>query len=465
MSLRLWPKSILGRALAVLALGLVVSHLTALILYSGNRDEALAVMGGRQTAERIIGIAQAMDETQTQERPSLAKRMSRHGQSFNWSMLPAVNQERARGFSNVIASELRRLAPAEMDVRVQTFRPDEQFPTEEMPEFRRNWGPGFGHGPTPPFGLGRPFVISLRLSDGSWLNAVVATEPPEVLWRGRFLLGFAATTLITLLLVAWAVRRAVRPLGLFASAAERLGTDMQAPPMDENGPAEVKRAAKAFNRMQERLKRFVDDRTRMLAAISHDLRTPLTRMRLRAEFVDDEEMRAKMLADLDEMEAMIGATLAFARDEAKSEERVEIDLSELLETLAADARESGQDVSFQGSEPARISAAPLALKRALSNLIDNAVKYGHRARITLGRAPGHYQILIDDDGPGIAVELQEQVFAPFFRVEGSRSKETGGTGLGLSVARGILRGHGGDITIANRPGGGLRVTASLPGRT
>lgn len=462
MSFRPWPKSILGRALAVLALGLIASHLAALVLYSGNRDEALAILGGRQTAEKIIGIAQAMDETQSQERPSLAKRMSRHGQSFNWSAEPAVRQEWTRGFSNVIASELRRLAPTDMEVRVQSFRPDEQMQPAEMPEFRRSWGPGFGHGPMPPFGPARSFLISLKLSDGSWLNALVATEPPDVLWRGRFLLGFGATTLITLLLVAWAVRKAVRPLGLFANAAERLGTDIQAPPMNENGPAEVKRAAKAFNRMQERLKRFVDDRTRMLAAISHDLRTPLTRMRLRAEFVDDEEMRAKMLADLDEMEAMIGATLAFARDEAKSEERIEIDLAELLAQLTQDARESGQDVSFHSAEAVRVSAAPLALKRALSNLVDNAVKYGQCARITLTRTPGHCEIVIDDDGPGIPEQFQEQVFAPFFRVEGSRSKETGGVGLGLSVARSILRGHGGDVTIANRPNGGLRVRASIP---
>lgn len=469
----LWPQSLLGRAMAVLAIGLIASHLAALALYSGNRDEALASLGGRQTAERIIGLAAAMEDASQQEREGLTRKMSRHGQFFFWSLEPAVKQERGRGFSNVVASELRRLAAPNAEVRVRQARFEDMAALgEQRPPGRPGWGMGPGYGMGPGHGMGpgagagagpsRFFLISLRLGDGSWLNAIAAAEPPDALWRGRFLLGFAATTLVTLLLVAWAVRRAVLPLGLFAKAAERLGTDISAPPLAENGPAEVRRAALAFNRMQERLKRFVDDRTRMLAAISHDLRTPLTRMRLRAEFVDDDEMRAKMLADLDEMEAMIGATLSFARDEAKSEPRLPLDLTELLTNLAAEAAETGQRVTFAGLPSARISAAPSALKRALSNLIDNAVKYGQAASITLAEGDGHYLVVIEDDGPGIPESEQEQVFAPFYRVEGSRSKETGGVGLGLSVARGILRGHGGDITLANRQQGGLRVTASLP---
>ncbi|CAA6606157.1 Signal transduction histidine kinase [Rhodospirillaceae bacterium LM-1] len=457
MRLKIWPQSILGRALAVLSIGLVASHLAALALYSGNRDEALSSLGGRQTAERIVGLASAMEEATPAEREKLARRMSRHGLMIIWSKDPMVTRERDRGVSNAIASELRRIAPPGTDIRVQPARFDDLY--------QQNMGPGMrgpGQGPGTSFMHDRSFLISLKLADASWLNVLAAAAPPDALWRGRFLLGFAATTLVTLLLAAWAVRRAVLPLRLFANAAERLGTDISAPPLTESGPLEVKRAAHAFNRMQERLKRFVDDRTRMLAAISHDLRTPLTRMRLRAEFVDDEDMRAKMLADLDEMEAMIGATLAFARDDAKGEERVPVDLAAMLAGLAAEATEAGQKVSLGGLTQATVQAAPMALKRALSNLIGNAVNYGGAAAITLAQSPGHFDIHIEDDGPGIPEDLHEQVFAPFFRVEGSRSKETGGVGLGLSVARGILRGHGGDVTLANRKDGGLRVTASLP---
>jgi len=308
----------------------------------------------------------------------------------------------------------------------------------------------------------RSFMISLKLADGSWLNAVIKADPPDTLWRGRFLLGFAATTLITLLLAAWAVTRAVRPLRLFANAAERLGTDMAAPPLDESGPAEVQKAAHAFNRMQERLRRYVDDRTRMLAAISHDLRTPLTRMRLRAEFVEDEEVQAKMLTDLDEMEAMIGATLAFARDDAKNEERRELDLAKLLSKLSEDAREAGQKATYSGPESASFTGAAIALKRALSNLVDNAMAYGGSAAITLAAHSGQYEISVEDEGPGIPETDRLRVFDPFFRVENSRSRETGGVGLGLSVARDIVQGHGGSISLANRQEGGLRVTVTLP---
>jgi signal transduction histidine kinase len=463
MKLNFWPQSILGRALAVLAIGLVVSHLAALVLYSGNRDEALAALGGKQTAERILSLAQALEGAEAQEREKLSRRMSRPGQLFFWTAEAAVQRDRDRGFSNAIANELRRLAPPNTELRVQPARFDEIQDILPVPgRAGQGMGPGMGHGHGPGFQPQRSFLISLKLSDDSWLNALIASEPPDALWRGRFLIGFGATTLITLLLAAWAVRKAVRPLGLFANAAERLGTDIAAPPMAESGPSEVRRAAAAFNRMQERIRRFVDDRTRMLAAISHDLRTPLTRMRLRAEFVDDEEMRLKMLADLDEMEAMIGATLAFARDEAQSETRQPVDLAQLLAGLAEEGREAGHQVALTGLETASVMASPLALKRALANLIGNALAYGKSARLSLAEADQQYLVIVEDEGPGIPEELHEQVFAPFFRVEGSRSKETGGVGLGLSVARGILRGHGGDVTLANRKEGGLRVTASLP---
>ncbi|MBF0354025.1 MAG: HAMP domain-containing protein [Alphaproteobacteria bacterium] len=453
---RFWPTSILGRAMAVLAIGLLLSHLAALALYSGNREEALTTLGGRQTAERIVGLATAMSDAPPSQREQLARSMSRHGFFVSWSTEPYVAREHARGFSAIIAGELGRLAGPSMDVRVQPSNEGPQGMLGNAP-----WG-GPGRGPMHEFSHQRSFMISLKLADGSWLNAVIKGEPPDTLWRGRFLMGFAATTLITLLLAAWAVSRAVRPLRLFAGAAERLGTDMAAPPLDESGPAEVKKAAHAFNRMQERLRRFVDDRTRMLAAISHDLRTPLTRMRLRAEFVDDEETRAKMLADLDEMEAMIGATLAFARDSAKAEDRRPIDLAQLLSGLATDMQETGRKATFLGPEAAPFTGAPIALKRAFSNLVDNAIAYGGGADISLTAHSDRYEISIADEGPGIPEDLQERVFAPFFRIEGSRSRETGGVGLGLSVARDILRGHGGDISLANRQEGGLRVTVSLP---
>jgi signal transduction histidine kinase len=270
------------------------------------------------------------------------------------------------------------------------------------------------------------------------------------------------------LLILWAVARLMRPVRLLAEAADRLGRDVNAPPLPEGGPSEVATAARAFNVMAGRIRRFVADRTQMLAAIGHDLRTPITRLRLRAEFMDDDEQRRKMLSDLDEMEQMIAATLAFARDDAAAEPASPIDLAALCRTVAdeaADARpELAEAISFDGPERLTVRARPIALKRAIANLVSNALAYGGAARLTLSaRDGGTVRLAVEDDGPGIPEAELEGVFAPFKRLEASRNRETGGTGLGLTIARNILRAHGGDVVLANRPGGGLRAVASLPG--
>jgi signal transduction histidine kinase len=214
--------------------------------------------------------------------------------------------------------------------------------------------------------------------------------------------------------------------------------------------------------MQGRVARFVQDRTQMLAAISHDLKTPITRLRLRAEFIEDDEQRDKMLADLDEMEAMIASTLAFARDDATSEPRLRLDLAAMVQGMVEDMEDLGADCAYSGPQTLVIQARPAALKRALSNLLDNALKYGRTARLSVSELGGEVLLVVDDDGPGIPEADFERVFAPFVRLEASRSRDTGGSGLGLAVARAAIRAHGGDITLANRPEGGLRVTVSLP---
>ena len=224
----------------------------------------------------------------------------------------------------------------------------------------------------------------------------------------------------------------------------------------------MRTAIRAFNRMQERLRRFVDDRTQMLAAMSHDLKTPLTRLRLRAEFVEDHEQQRKMLADLDEMSAMVESTLAFARDDAQGEPRMLVDLGVLVESVCENASDAGEDVSFSAPRGLDVTCRPTAISRAIANLVDNAVKYGGSAHVDLTREPGRVIIAIDDSGPGIPAEEQQKVFAPFYRLERSRNRDTGGVGLGLAVARTIAREHGGDLALANRAGGGLRARLEIP---
>jgi signal transduction histidine kinase len=315
---------------------------------------------------------------------------------------------------------------------------------------------------------GGGFNASLRLPDGDWLNIRVAMPPPRPWHSTTFLAAFMLMTVAAVFLIVAAVARLMRPVRLLAAAADRLGRDVNAPPMEENGPSEVATAARAFNQMAQRIRRFVADRTQMLAAIGHDLRTPITRLRLRAEFMEDDEQRRKMLSDLDEMEQMIAATLAFARDDAAAEPASPIDLAALCRTVAdeaADARpELADTIAYDGPERLIIRARPVALKRAVANLVSNALAYGGAARVGLSRdATGLVRLAVADDGPGIPETELEAVFAPFRRLEGSRNRETGGTGLGLTIARNILRAHGGDVVLHNQAGGGLTAVASLPG--
>ena len=270
------------------------------------------------------------------------------------------------------------------------------------------------------------------------------------------------------LLTMWAVQRLIRPVGTLAAAAEALGRDVHAPPLPESGPAELALAASAFNTMAARIRRFVDDRTFLLTAIGHDLRTPITRLRLRAEEIEDEEQRRRMIGDLDELEAMISATLAFGRDATLAEPATKLDFAALVATVlheAADARPALDPacVAFSGPPQLAVVARPVAMKRALTNLVANALNYGGNAHATLHPAAGGMVTLdIDDFGPGIAAEELERVFQPFIRLEASRNRETGGVGLGLPIARNTLRAHGGDVVLTNRPGGGLRATVTLP---
>jgi signal transduction histidine kinase len=281
-------------------------------------------------------------------------------------------------------------------------------------------------------------------------------------WALPSLLSMGLTAVALSVIVVLMVRRITRPMARLATAAEQMGRGETIRPLAEEGPLDIRQMTGAFNRMQELLQRFVQDRTRMLAAISHDLRTPITSLRLRAEFVDDEETRSKIVETLDEMQRMTEATLAFAREEAAREDTRTVDLAALVESLCDDLAEMGLAVEFAGADRTPYACRPDSLKRAARNLIENAVAYGERARVALHRSAEELRIVIEDHGPGIPGADMERVFAPFVRLEDSRSRETGGIGLGMAIARTIVRGHGGDITLENLAPRGLRATIHLP---
>jgi hypothetical protein len=450
---RLLPRSLAGRTALALLLGLTLVQAAGLAIHALDRVDLQRLVQARETSARMVATWRAMVLAPPDRRNALLA-------DVEWppGLTAGVDEQ--------------PLVPLDAEPvplpLVRLYRLD-QLPNIGARLFRPREG---RVGLVPPRGS---FGVSLRLPDGPWLNLRVELQPPRPWHSETFLAAFALMTLAAALLTLWAVRRLTRPVRDLAQAADRLGRDVNAPPLPETGPEEVARAAHAFNTMAARIRRFVGDRTQMLAAIGHDLRTPITRLRLRAEFMEDDEQRRKMLADLDEMEAMIAATLAFARDESNAEPTVPLDLAVLVRTVldeASDARPevAEEKIAYRGPEHLTVQARPGALKRALANLVGNALTYGGAARATLTPPPaqrggGPVRLTIEDEGPGIPPAALELVFQPFHRLEGSRNRETGGTGLGLPIARNILRAHGGDVVLRNRPGGqgGLVAEVTLPG--
>ena len=302
-------------------------------------------------------------------------------------------------------------------------------------------------------------MVAVGLEEGVWAEFSVR---PGYWPRAGPLIWLGAVALLVALGLVWGAHRTTRPLRRLAEAADRLGLDARLTPLPERGPRELRNAARAFNRMTARIRRLVDDRTLMLAAVSHDLKTMLTRLRLRAEFIEDGEQKEKAAADLNEMQAMLEATLAFARDDAADERPVAVDLAAILQSLTADLADAGRDASYDGPDRLTLRGRAVALRRVFENLLDNALRYGGEARVSLQEGDGQAEVRIEDRGPGIPEALRERVFDPFFRVEASRSRDTGGSGLGLAVVRAIVQRHGGEIALEDRPGGGLRVRVMLP---
>lgn len=330
-------------------------------------------------------------------------------------------------------------------------------------------GPGFGPPPPGPAPARRmlleapvvgDFVAAARRSDGRWTVVQSSPEPFPTAWQRRALLLLAAGFLVVAPAGFLFARRITAPLKRFSQAAERLGRDPHAAPVALSGPAEIGAAARAFNDMQARLKRYVDDRTAMVGAISHDLRTPLARIRFKLEGAPP-AVRDSVLSDVGQMEQMIHGVLAFIRDESAPRTREKLDLLSLAEVVADDAAMLGADVEVVASDPVTVEGDPVALQRMLTNLVDNAVRYGGHARVRVGREGALAVIEVVDGGPGLPPEDLERVFQPFYRADASRNLESGGIGLGLPIARSTARAHGGDVELA--PGRtGLVARITLP---
>ncbi|MBF0623629.1 MAG: HAMP domain-containing protein [Magnetococcales bacterium] len=309
---------------------------------------------------------------------------------------------------------------------------------------------------------GIAFIIQARFKDQTWVE--FHHRLPEELfdWPRQLLLPLSILLVGLIFISLLAVRLATRPLTLLAEAAEGLGRDIHTQPLEEAGSTELRKAARAFNTMQARLVRYVQERTHLLAALSHDLKTPITRMRLRAEMLEDGQLKDKTLRDLADMEDMASSALAFIRGMEGTESEEMVDIHAMLETIQAEQEEMGREVAVFSEPLPPLPVKPQSLKRCLDNLVVNAVNYGERARLEAVLSGGRLRITVSDDGPGIPEADLARVFEPFVRLEGSRNRRSGGTGLGLSIARNIVRAHGGELTLRNGRERGLEAEVSLP---
>lgn len=438
LSWRAWPSSLFVRMALILLLGLLAAQGVSLWLQWAERATVVSQARGQNVLDRIAEGVRVLEATAPAQRSAALAGLQYGGWQVRLISEEQVSQNPPRGaMQNLLNARLgsaREIRPAGGG---------------------GGGGMGMMHGNLP-----RSFDV--RLQGGQWVRFSVGREAAVPGLPRELLLRLAVTLLIVIGVVLLAVRQATQPLKQLAHAADTLGRDLDAPALLEVGPLETRRAAQAFNRMQARIKRLVSERSRALAAVSHDLRTPLTRLRLRAELVDDEKLRDQIAADLDAMAAMLDATLDYLRGLQRSEAVRPIDINALLASMSEDALVLGRQISIEGRALAPYSGRLSGLRRALQNLIDNAIKYAGGAHLRVQDDAAHLCIMVEDAGPGIAPDELARVTEAYYRPDASRNSATGGVGLGLSIAKDIALLHGGDLLLANRAQGGLCATLSLP---
>lgn len=481
MGKALLPDSLFGRLFAaivgVIALLLVV---VVLLILRERRDFAL-LQDAASTAGDIAQISQYLAQLPPDQRDSSIAQLRDERMSVEEMRGPRRPPDERGPEVDPMAQERELAAKVRQQLgdayRVSTSPP--RAPPDQVISLQRGHGPGppppgprgsdfapEGHppdgppGPGGPGGPGRLFDVTVAFADGG--HVVFRTAAPRGVppLRRQIFVELAILTAALSVVLYVMTRTITRPLARLERAADAIGRGAQSVGLKEEGARELRGATRAFNAMQDRLRRYLDSRTRVLAAISHDLRTPLTRLRLRVESIEDESLRARCTADLDEMASMVSAALGMFRGLNDEEAAAPVDMNELVSGLAGEFIELGGEVAVEGSAAPYVGKR-LALKRCLGNLVLNAIQYGQRATIRV--EDGETLIVrVIDAGEGIPPEMLDQVFEPFFRLESSRSRDTGGTGLGLSIARDIALAHGGALTLRNRAEGGLEAVLELP---
>lgn len=465
---RLLPRTLFGQIVLALFAGLLVVQILGLWLMLDDRSKLNYKLLAEYSAQRMGGIVVVLDQAEPAERPALARALSVLPTTLSLDVPWQAGQADASAAANTFMRQARRELGAARAIQVLSL---EQIDREVFEAHFHRASPHDRHEQAEHGGentsrrpiFSRAVIAQVKLGDGSVVTfhhalPALANDLPRRILALLVLLGLSV-----LVLSAWAVRRLTRPLASFADAAAGLAKNLNQPALPETGPLEVRRAAEAFNAMQRDLKRLIDTRAQALSAVSHDLRLPITRMRLRLEALGDGALRDKMAQDLCEMDTMIGDTLDFLRASTKVEASALLNLDALLDSVCEDMEALGARIHRSGQARRAISARPHALRRCIANLLENARCYGgDEISLAVEDSGSAVRIIIEDQGPGIPTAEREKVFEPYYRLDSSRARHTGGTGLGLTIAKAIVEAHHGTITLSAAAGGGLRVELALP---
>lgn len=430
------PRSLFGRLMLIWLIGTSIVLVSSLALFFGERGRTARGHVFEQIATDIVTVVWLLDAQPPSDRLATLARLQAQRKRYHFALAPLPpGRPLGAEFEHPAWTQLaHHLADRPLELRAVAGEAGQ-----------------------------RPMLyLGTRLSDGTpFLVEATAPRPPPP--PQRTLAAFISFVVGLALLTWFATRFVTRPLRRLAQAALALGEDLERPPLPDDGPEEVRHASRAFNHMQEKIRGLFAERTRLLAAITHDLQTPLTRLRLRAEMLDEGALRDKTLADLAEMAALVADGLDYAKSMSPATEAVVATrLDALLDALVADYRDSRQPVTLTEVHPVTIATRPQRLRRLLTNLIDNALKFAGSATVTLIEDDDALVINVDDDGPGIPEAELSRVCEPFYRLEGSRNRNSGGTGLGLAIARQLAQTLAAELSIRNRPGGGLRASLQLP---
>lgn len=457
------PRSLKSRLLILLIGGLVTAQIASSLIAYYDRRASIERVIARRNAVRVADLVRMLDGLAHADRERAVAALRYPVIRLGPLAMPrddgmpedAVGTEASEGPipEAMLAAFRERLSPprvAQVRVGATELRYSPEASSVRMPGVARSAQFGWG--------------VSVRSTLADGMPIVVYVEVPQsvILSVSSLLWQFFVLSAVTVVLVALAANWVTRPLGELADAAERLGNDLEASPLPERGASELRRAARAFNSMQERLSRYLKSRVTALSAISHDLKTPITRMRLRAELIEDAKLRESLLRDMSELETMVRSALEFIRGLDSVEPPQPTDINALIGSICDDFRESGHEVSMQGRASSPYPAQTQALKHCLVNLIDNACKYGGTARIEVEDGVRDLVVRVRDRGPGLPDAELEKVFEPFYRCESSRSRDTGGTGLGLAIARNVAQLHHGRVQLRNHPEGGVEAVLALP---